>query len=134
MIGSICIVYGMMKGNNLRETYTKLPKICQPESRTVFDNHVTESETMRLDVLPSGEIIYGGGSYDGNWVSLSGMAIPVKDRDSTPLKLNGGWVNFNDAWAHARITMQDELCVLSGVIARPDLAITSWNNNLLTVP
>ena len=98
----------------------------------MFDAHVTDGETMRLDVLPTGDVLYGGGSYDGPFVSLTGLTFAVKESDGSPLKLAAPWTSYDETWARPRITMQDELCVLSGMIRVESVQL--WSENLLTVP
>ena len=71
--GSICIVDGLVRGS-VWGKIAQLPSNCRPSKRLIFNlnNH---AKTARVDVLPSGDIIWAGGGKDHAWISLSGIAF-----------------------------------------------------------
>jgi len=135
VIGSICVLAGMLSGHNTRGTFAQLPETCRPPYRHIFDNHVTDGNTMRVDVLPQGQILYAGGAMDSNFMSFSGMIFPVvTGKDQERINLGPGWTDYGSGFAPPTVTQQDELCVLSGLIRRSDWNVNSWNPLLGTLP
>lgn len=112
-VGDLCVVSGLIKGGAW-STLAVLPEDCRPEKRLIFNlnNHV---KTARVDVKPSGEILWVAGGKDYGWISLDGIVFET-GKGGDPLALHNNWVNFGGEYREARVTRFDDLCIVSGLI------------------
>merc|ERR1712080_267853 len=97
-------------------TIAQLPSYCHPKKRLVFNmNHW--DRTARVDVLPSGEIIWISGVQRYDWVSLSGIAFSVGKLDT--LTLMNGWspyAFYKGIYGTPSVTLQGDICIVDGLV------------------
>jgi len=112
-VGDLCVVSGLIKSGGWG-TLALLPQGCRPSGRLIFNlnNH---TKTARVDVQPSGEILWVAGGKDHGWISLDGIVFkPGAGGDGIPLR--NGWVNYGGGYRGARVARVGDLCVASGLI------------------
>ncbi len=110
--GNLCVVSGLIKGSAWTDLAT-LPPECRPEKNLIFSLHANQATPARVDVYPSGRIVYRSGGK-GNWISLAGIAFSVGGAPALPLA--SGWSNYGSPWRAARYSHSGELCELGGLI------------------
>ena len=69
--GNEITLSGLIKGTNF-STVCVLPEDCRPKQVLIFTVNHHES-TMRLDILPNGNVTYVTGTNKHNWISLDGI-------------------------------------------------------------
>lgn len=123
--GPLCVVTGLakLKGGSARHftsarhVIARLPEGCRPEGRLVFNlNH--HKFTMRVDVLPNGDVEYVDGRKRYKWVSLSGVtffANTTAAAGGSRLELLNGYKPFGLGYREPTATRYKNLCALSGV-------------------
>jgi len=81
MVRNMCILSGIAQNDGDWKTSPKitiLPNPCRPARRQVFSvNH--NIKEVRIDVLPTGEIVYQSGKAGFPWFSLDGISFIVAD-------------------------------------------------------
>ncbi|MDJ0861075.1 MAG: PASTA domain-containing protein [Gammaproteobacteria bacterium] len=112
-VGGLCVVSGLIKGGAW-STLAVLPQDCHPSRRLIFNlnNH---ANTARVDVLPSGEVIWVTGGKDHGWINLDGIVFEPGD-GGDPLPLHNNWKNHSSTYRGARVARMGDLCVVSGLI------------------
>lgn len=115
-VGQVVLLSGVAAGPDMKRTLGALPPEVRPARRHVFDMHGEYTHQFRVDVLPTGEITWVMGSIDGNWISLDSMIYAVNGTEFTPFQLLGRYVNYFEGYAEASYYVQDELCLVQGMI------------------
>ena len=112
-IGGLCVVSGLIKGGGW-STLAVLPEPCRPSHRLIFNlnNH---AKTARVDVMPSGEVLWVAGGKDHGWVNLDGIVFKPGD-GGDPLALHNNWKNYSRGYRGARLARVGGLCLVSGLI------------------
>jgi len=122
----VCEVEGLMKGKKWGRPMITLPSSCRPTKRLIFNlnNHAA---TARVDVLPTGQVVWIAGGKTHNWLSLSGISFV---KSSPPaLALVNRWTNYNGAYKTVTASKIGHLCFVSGLV-RSGL----WGKPVLTLP
>jgi hypothetical protein len=130
MQNNYCALSGLIREGSWT-TFATLPEECRPDARLVFsgNNHRT---VTRVDLLPSGEVVYSGGSRDHGWVSLDGILFSPnanRDQQGTALAVSNGWSNFGGVFRPAMVHRSAGMCILSGLIRSDDM-----QNQITTLP
>merc|ERR1712100_557751 len=87
--GNLCVVSGLIKATRgMRNPITRLPPNCRPNKRLIFNLNNHEN-TLRVDVLPNGQIHKVAGIFRHGWLSLDGIVFAVRDR--VGLTLENRW-------------------------------------------
>ena len=115
--GDICYVGGVMRSNEWRQAFARLPEECRPEGRMAFTSSYGSvgQDVIRSDVLADGLIKWHAGAGKGDYYPVS-MVFPVKGVQSAPLSLEYMFVDYGDGYAHAKYVKQGNVCVLQGLL------------------
>lgn len=114
MQGFMCIVNGVIEGSSFGLLGT-LPPACRPKKSLAFplNNHYG---TSRVNVHPSGEIMWAGGSHEYKWISLSGITFSNSPYHKS-IKMLNGWMAFDhNKYPYANYVVENRMCVLGGFI------------------
>jgi hypothetical protein len=76
---NLCLVSGLVRGGHWGHAMVVLPPDCRPKGRLIF-NMNNHAKTSRVDVLPSGHVVWVAGGRDHHWMSLTGILIPRMTR------------------------------------------------------
>lgn len=89
----------------------RLPSSCRPDTRLVYNvNHNRISH--RVDVLPSGELVWVGGQKEVVWLALDGLAF--FQNSGSPLELRFGYAPVAEGYRAPSFRLQGAFCALSG--------------------
>eukprot|EP00026_Physarum_polycephalum_P024305 Phypoly_transcript_30594.p1 GENE.Phypoly_transcript_30594~~Phypoly_transcript_30594.p1 ORF type:complete len:116 (+),score=9.85 Phypoly_transcript_30594:29-376(+) len=84
VVDGVCHLQGLITRSSLphNSTIGVVPEACKPKGRIILSasNHsyaTGTGGTLRVDILPSGELIFVGGNVVNQWISLSGMSYIV---------------------------------------------------------
>lgn len=126
----VCSLEGLIK-NGAWSEFTTLPVGCRPKNQLVFDlnNH---AGMTRANIYPDGRVLYGGGTKDHAWVSLSGIIFKTELNnfiETKGLSLQSNWVNYGGGYGGAEYTMLEEICIVDGLVKNGD-----WNGYMARLP
>ncbi len=103
---------GMVTGPR-RGLIATLPPGARPTQRIVFQT-VGYERSVRVDILPNGQVLWVSGGRSSGWISLSGIAF--RSDKGASLRLLGGWQNYSASYRGARQGKTGRLVTLSGLI------------------
>jgi len=132
--GALCLVNGAATGSNLQTRYAQLPRECRPKRRVVFGSLRDGQTASRTDVFSDGTMQYVSGSTFNDWVSFSGMILPVKGAVGSSLVPSKGLVNFGGQYQRASYYVQGDLCALSGFLKIRSGRMSHFNPTLTRLP
>jgi hypothetical protein len=87
--GDICVASGLIKRHGgMHKHLTTLPAGCRPNKRVIFNlnNH---QHSLRVDVLPNGQVHYVAGTWKHGWINLDGIQFSVRHHKA--VGLHNGW-------------------------------------------
>jgi hypothetical protein len=113
---SVVILSGATAGPDIKKLLTVLPANARPAKRLVFDVHGEYTSMMRVDVFADGRVKWVAGAAESSWMSLDSIIYAVNGTFFNPIQLDGRYVNFGEGYADASYYVQDNLCVLQGLI------------------
>ena len=113
--GPLCMLGGLVKATNgMQNPITTLPPNCRPNKRLVFNLNNHEN-TIRVDVLPSGQVRKVAGAWKHGWLSLDGIFFTVIAGRTTMLQ--NGWQNV-PLYGQVTYTAFNKICELEGLVAK----------------
>jgi len=112
--GSLCLISGLVRATRgMRNPITTLPPICRPNKRLIFNLNNHEN-TIRVDVLPNGQVRKVAGRWKYGWLSLSGIVIATKGRKR--LALQNKWKNYGGSYGSITYTRsKGGICEVEGL-------------------
>ena len=109
---------GLIHAGSLTDTIGILSPGYRPKQQLVFDiNH--HDKSMRVDVLPTGEVQYVAGGKDYGWLNLSGISFDTRDTGYKNLSLANGWRPYGGAFGTPKYKVDKDWVTLSGLITMP---------------
>lgn len=131
--GRFCAVSGLTKRRSARRNpLTTLPPQCRPNKRLIFNLNNHEG-TLRVDVLPDGQIRQVAGAWRHKWINLDGIFFAV--RAQRPIATANGWASYGGVYGSATYTVgakrarTSDLCELEGLVRRG-----KWGRPMVTMP
>jgi len=131
--GDLCMLSGLVRlqSDNIAKWpahIANLPISCRPLdgrlSFRVFDG----SEPHRVDILPSGRVLWVVGNRRNSWLSLSGVSFFTAST-TNPITLLNGWRSFKRGYRVPSWRAQGPLVVLSGMAS-----VDSFSGHIATLP
>jgi hypothetical protein len=122
---NVCAVSGLLTYSGYGPVAT-LPLECRPKHRLVFSTNLHQY-SERVDVLPSGQIVWVGGTMAHGWLSLDGLVFVTDARvyagprleshkmQTKALALGSSWTPFGPGYRAPQFTVFGQLCLLSGI-------------------
>jgi hypothetical protein len=122
--GAYCVLSGMLRPDNSQlDRWTsglaRLPAECTPQDGTLLMHVNQHEQSHRVDVQPSGSLVWVVGERHFAWLSLDGIAFFV-NAEAQPLSLLSNWIPYN-AFNHRgfrvpSFSKQGGFCALSGLM------------------
>ncbi|CAJ1386416.1 unnamed protein product [Effrenium voratum] len=110
MTGGFCLVEARLRGGHFaaESLLATLPEGCRPTKRLTFSvNH--NKYPHRVDVTPSGSVLWMDGRDRYSWVSLTGIRFAPGELGQTKLAAENGWAGAAD------VTKRNGICCLEGL-------------------
>jgi len=111
----------------MKNPITTLPPVCHPDKRLIFNlnNH---GHTLRVDVLPNGQVRKVAGRWRHGWINLDGIVIATKAR--RPLALQSGWRSYGGAYGSVSYMRDSKgICEVEGLVRG-----SKWGLPFATLP
>jgi hypothetical protein len=110
--GSLCIVSGLIRGRG-RNPMLTLPSYCRPNKRVIFNlnNH---QNTIRVDVLPNGQVHRVAGRWQHGWINLDGIQLATSGHRGVSLR--SGWRAYGGSYGSPTYTRTGIVCEVEGLI------------------
>ena len=103
-----------------------LPVGYRPTKRLIFNmNH--HQYTIRVDVLPNGQVLWSGGGGQHPWISLSGIIFATTAGQA--LSYSNGWRDYGGVYLGAQAHLYGPLIIVSGLVYG-----TQWGKAMVTLP
>ena len=90
---------GLIRSGDWPALVANLPDGFRPAARVIAGGNVHISDA-RVDILPTGEVLYIAGRQHWDWLSLSGISFPAAPADATrrsdlrSVALDAGWADL----------------------------------------
>jgi hypothetical protein len=112
--GDICVASGLIKRHGgMHKHLTTLPAGCRPNKRVIFNlnNH---QNSLRVDVLPNGQVHYVAGHWRHGWINLDGIQFSVRHHKG--VGLHNGWRAYGGSYKSPTYTKYGHICEVEGLI------------------
>jgi hypothetical protein len=117
---------GLIKRDDATQTVIAvLPPSARPKTRHVLIGG-SHTGSVRVDVMPTGEIVWVSDHKPNAYVSLSGLNFPIDSGKDTAVPLASGASAYDKGYAPPRLRAAGELCVLSGLIRLPSTSVVHF--------
>jgi len=146
IFGHLCLLNGVVASSGslwaqdrtlTTVLFGQLPVGIRPEKRLVFDVHVPGFRSAsRLDVLSNGVLkaVSLQIKSPARRIPLDGILFAVFGSGRQKLKLDTTWKNYGRGYDYASVTLQDDLCVLGGLIRLRDWNVLNFMPTLGVLP
>jgi hypothetical protein len=124
--GDLCVVSGLIKRSGMKNPLLTLPSDCRPNKRVIFNLNNHEG-TLRVDVLPNGQVHYVTGTYRHSWLNLDGINFAVANRHTLPLR--SSWRAYGGSYGTPTYTKTGSVCEVEGLLRGG-----SWSGHLAELP
>jgi hypothetical protein len=110
-----------------------LPAELAPEDELIFTLN-QHDKSARVNILPSGDIVYGEGDSDYAWLSLSGISYSLDLGDD--LELTDDFADYGGAYRPPSVTTDGDLVMISGLVKTASGSSEDWNTGdvIATLP
>ena len=120
---------GLIKGGSFDSTIGRLNQGYRPNKRLIFNlNH--HDYSMRVDVLPTGDVNYVAGGNKYGWVNLTGIRFDTNRQGYQNLPLANGWKAYGQNYATPQFKTSGDWVTLSGLVRLP----ANYKTPIATLP
>jgi hypothetical protein len=138
--GGLCCLEGAIKAEERQfdgtrpaaEVIAQLPSTCRPSKRLIF-NANSDNAISRIDILPSGQVMWANGMSKNPVVSLAGIVFSAGATSRKALVLDSNWSAFGGEYGTPSFvkSASGRFCSVEGLIKSK--GGTTWGK-LATLP
>jgi outer membrane murein-binding lipoprotein Lpp len=120
--GDLCVLSGVVRPDSndvsdFTNQFARLPAECRPVGGRLVFTASHNDRSLRVDITIEGEVVLSGGDVTYPFLSLSGIAFTTTT--TRALTLAGQWSPFRSNFRDPAITVQNDLCIVSGMVNNP---------------